>query len=33
MELTTDAILGIGACVVVLIALVLSYRGRTGRLR
>ena len=30
MELTTDAVLGIGACVVVLIVLVLSYRGRTG---
>jgi hypothetical protein len=30
MELTTDAILGIGACVVVLILLVSSYRGRTG---
>ena len=33
MELTTDAVLGIGACVVVLILLILSYQGRTGRLR
>ena len=30
MELTTDAVLGIGACVVVIIVLVLSYRARTG---
>jgi hypothetical protein len=33
MELTSDALLGIGACVVVLVLLVLSYQGRTGRLR
>jgi hypothetical protein len=30
MELTSDAVLGIGACVVVVILLVLSYRGRSG---
>jgi hypothetical protein len=33
MELTSDAIFGIGACLVVLVLLVLSYQGRTGRLR
>jgi hypothetical protein len=33
MELTSDAILGIGACLAVLVVLVMSYRGRTGRLR
>jgi hypothetical protein len=33
MELTSDALLGIGACLVVLVLLVLSYQGRTGRLR
>jgi hypothetical protein len=33
MELPSDALLGIGACMVVLVLLVLSYQGRTGRLR
>jgi hypothetical protein len=33
MEPTSDALLGIGACVVVLVLLVLSFRGRTSRLR